>query len=70
SYYLYSSQEYWTMSPSSFSNFYAFVLCVHFNNGIESKMVSGSGGLRPVINLKADVTITGSGTENDPYEVS
>ena len=27
-------------------------------------------GLRPVINLKADVTITGSGTMTDPYVVA
>ena len=27
-------------------------------------------GVRPVINLRADVTLTGSGTTSDPYLVS
>ena len=32
--------------------------------------VNADRGIRPVINLKEDVTITGSGTTTDPYVVS
>ena len=31
--------------------------------------VSGSNGVRPVINIASDVEITGSGTSSDPYVV-
>lgn len=35
---------------------------------LSSKLDYGSG-IRPVINLKADITLTGSGTATDPYVV-
>ena len=68
-YYLYSGQEYWTMSPSDFdaSGF--------ANEWIQSGAGSphGGGGVmlsffaRPVFNLKAEVLVQGSGTASDPY---
>ena len=71
-YYLYTGQNYWTMSPSHFSV-----------NSVSSTMwlVSSTGnltafnsltacGLRPVINLSSDVLYSsGTGTEDDPYIV-
>ena len=67
--YLYTNNSYCTMTPS------------FFNNGSSVFPVDSSGyldynyftnkeyGVRPVINLKADVTLTGSGTSTDPYVV-
>ncbi len=69
-YYLYTNSAYWTMSPSSFSAHYALVHALfaggflNTGNGVDSMY-----GVRPVINLSPDVTITGSGTISDPYQV-
>ena len=73
-YYLYTNQEYWTMSPFWFdyANGWAYMFLVYSDGSLNSDWddhVSNMWGIRPVINLKADVTITGSGTTNDPYQV-
>ena len=70
SYYLYTGQYYWTMSPSSFANDTAGVFIVDSDGLFSSTHVRSSYGVRPVINLRADVTLTGSGTMTDPYVVS
>ncbi len=70
SYYLHTGQSYWTMSPCNFdSTGYVFVFVVGSNGTLSSGTVNNSRGVRPVINLKADVTITGLGTTSDPYQV-
>ena len=70
-YYLYNGNYYWTLSPSNFNsnNSIADVWLVvpsgslHPWNGVTS-----SFGVRPVVNIKADVTITkGDGTSLNPY---
>ena len=72
SYYLYTGNYYWTISPSSYYNDNAFVFCVHADYGTlhSSSDVSIYKDVRPVINLRADVTLSGSGTSGDPYTVS
>ena len=72
SYYLYTGQNYWTMSPSYFvMNAYACVYRVDLSGGLTPTTVFGSDGVRPVINLKADVTISsGDGTATTPFVVS
>ena len=37
--------------------------------GPDNNWVSSSHGIRPVINLKANVTLTGTGTKDNPYIV-
>ena len=70
-YYLYTNQHYWTMSPSYFdSTGRAFVFFVSSNGSFGNDRVDSTSGVRPVINLKADVTITGEGTSSNPYKVS
>ena len=73
-YYLYTGNYYWTMSPFNFtvngSYSYADVFVVTttghlFVNG----RVSYTYGVRPVISLSTNNTITGSGTMSDPYVV-
>lgn len=39
------------------------------NNGTTSKEVFGTYNIRPVINIKNDLNISGSGTINDPYTI-
>ena len=71
SYYLYNNQWYWTMSPSDFrSTGYALVFVVFSNGNFGNYGVNNTYGVRPVINLKADITITGEGTSSNPYTIS
>ena len=72
-YYLYTGTYYWTMTPSYFG---------HWSNASEFFVtssgelygwfdVSGSYGVRPVVNLNtSNLTFTGIGTMQDPYVVS
>ena len=65
SYYLYTNQYYWTMTPYRYGNVFTMA---------SYGLINGSGenytyGIRPVINLKSNVTLTGSGTTTDPYKV-
>ena len=70
-YYLYNNQDYWTMSPSYFSDGVARITFV-FNTGslITYCGITDHGGARPVINLKSDVKISsGDGTSIAPYKI-
>ncbi len=68
-YYLEGS-DYWTMSPCGSVNAIASVFFVSPFQGLLAKYrVDYSRGVRPVINLKEDVTLSGNGTTTSPYEV-
>ena len=70
SYYLYTGEYYWTMSPYWFGSD-AVVFYVYSSGNLSGSYVNWAGpGVRPVINLKADITITGEGTSSNPYKVS
>ena len=69
SYYLYTSSSFWTMSPSSFGVSYAFEFSVHSNGYINLSNVDFSRGVRPVVSLKSDVQLSGSGMQSDPWIV-
>ena len=70
SYYLYNGQYYWTMSPQYFySAGRAYVQYVSSSGSLSSGSVYTVYGVRPVINLKADVRIEGAGTVDQPYQV-
>ena len=67
-YYLYTGQAYWTMTPYSFP--LAIVFQVSSNGPLNSYNIGlAECGVRPVINLRADVSLSGSGTSSDPYVV-
>ena len=74
--YLATGNSFWTMTPAgSYTQFgnaswFAFVFNVSPSGWIDDLSVNGTVGIRPVINLKSDVTITGNGTMTDPYVVS
>ena len=67
SYYLYNNAYYWTMSPFIY-NSGAFVFLVNGNGSLYYYRVDGTAGVRPVINLKSAIAITGSGTTSDPFK--
>ena len=74
SYYLYNGQYYWTMSPGRWhkttNNAFAIVFYVDVYGNLGAYNVSSSYGLRPVINLRSDVTFSsGNGTQSNPYVV-
>ncbi len=69
SYYLYTDSEYWTMSPSCFDGSYAHVFLVNSHGTLGFDWVFVTLGVRPVLNLKADVQLTGSGSASDPFTV-
>ena len=73
SYYFYNNQNYWAMSPCYVdSGSGAVMFGVHSNGNFDNNYVDSAydaWGVRPVINLKADVTITGEGTSSNPYVV-
>ena len=74
--YLVTGNSFWTMTPSGgynpfgLTNWVADVFGVSGSGDFGDGDVNDTFGLRPVINLKSNVTITGSGTQNDPYLVN
>ncbi len=78
-YYLYNGGFYWTMSPFVYSNNFKNMGRIEEYGNIDGFRIDGiitSGsniyvnGVRPVINLKADVVIeSGNGTVKSPYKI-
>ena len=71
-YYLYNGYTYWTMTPSYWNiNINVVdVICLEDTGVIATHAVTNSSaGLRPVINLKADIMLEGDGTINNPYMI-
>ena len=69
----YSTQHYWTMSPSSFDAAWGYApeWTLYSAGSLNPWLgVDNSLGARPVINLKSDTLITGGiGTGSDPFVV-
>ena len=69
-YYLYTGNNYWTMSPYRFNGSYANVRRVNTSGDANfNGYVNFSFGVRPVLNLKSGSLTQGSGTVLDPYRV-
>ena len=68
-YYLYTGQNYWVMSPGNFDGTRARIFMVNNTGSFQTDNANSSLGIRPVINLKANLKFTGSGTILDPYVV-
>ena len=74
-YYLYTGDYYWTISPYGHTNLSACLVYQVRNAGElsagGSDNIHFSYGVRPVINLKADVTISsGNGTASNPFVIA
>ena len=68
-YYLYSGQSYWTISPNYFNIVNSYVWYVNSTGRLNSYNVNYSSALRPVISLKSDITFSGDGSMNSPFEI-
>ena len=69
--YLYNNRYYWTGTPSNnSSSSSAYVFYLYSASRINSSMVDGIVGVRPVITLKANLSYTGTGTLTDPFIVN
>ncbi|MCM1052733.1 MAG: hypothetical protein NC483_01975, partial [Ruminococcus sp.] len=68
--YLYTGQNYWTLSPYAFTGTAASVCRVSSVGYIGTPWVPDNAGVRPVINLRSDVKFTGDGTISNPYKVT
>ena len=74
--YLTTGNHFWTMTPAGgynpfgFEDWRSFTLGISSSSYIDDYDSPSSLGLRPVINIRSDVTISGSGTKDDPYKIS
>jgi len=70
-YYLYNGQDYWTMSPIYWLSSAAVMFYVRGDGALTNYAVYNSTyGLRPVINLRSDVTFSsGNGLQGTPFVV-
>ena len=70
SYYLYTGQDWWTISPGLYSVYNAYVFEISSNGSIQDTVLLNSLGVRPSIALVPGVEISsGTGTANNPYIV-
>ena len=67
SYYLYTGNYYWPMSPFYFDGSFAVEFRVSSIGNIYHSGVDYPYGVRPVLSLKSDISVTGSGTQSDPW---
>ena len=70
SYYLYTNQNYWTISPGNFFGSDVYLIYVYSTGNLFSNGVNPTNGVRPVISLKStDVVESGDGTQTNPYVI-
>ena len=68
--YLYTGENYWTMSPAYYGSYGVSMFIVNASGGLDHRaVVSDVFDVRPVINLRSDIQITGTGTTSDPFKV-
>ncbi len=74
--YLVTGTFFWTMTPVGGYNLFGYinwgvvVFDVFDSGNVDDHFVDDFRGLRPVINIRSDAKITGSGTVTDPYIVN
>ena len=75
-FYLYNGQEYWTMSPynaaRTSNGTFMSMFILDYDGSIDAERSADdyTRYARPVINLRADVSISGKGTSTNPYIVN
>ena len=71
--YLCTGEYYWTMSPTYFESEFngagVYMFYVTSNGSLDFYDGDWAIGVRPVINIRADVALSGSGTTSDPFKV-
>ena len=68
-FYLYKGDFYWTMTPFAFAGGYANVDSLFDYGFVGSDYVRSYRGFRPVVSLRSDAILWGSGTMNDPFVI-
>ena len=70
-FYLYNGHFYWTMTPVAFTGGSAYVDNLNDDGGVSNNSVnvSNDNGVRPVVSLRSDAILWGSGTMNDPFVI-
>ena len=70
-YYLYTNQYYWALSPNSFSaSSGAYEIYVTSSGYVGNSIVYSALGVRPVVSLTPNAVIaSGDGTQNNPYTI-
>ena len=72
--YLTTGNAFWTLTPASahipygFSYWYAFGVVIGSSGIIDDN--SAPFGIKPVININSNVSVTGTGTQTDPYIIN
>ena len=71
SYYLYTGEDYWTMSPSDFDSSYAYVFYVGSGGDLNDNDVVIAHAVAPAVSLKPEATVKrGTGAYNDPFVIN
>ena len=70
SFYLYTGQAYWALSPRAFGSSDAYEFTLYSDGNLGTTYVNLSSGVRPSVSLKPGITVTGGpGTATDPFVV-
>lgn len=69
SYYLYNGESFFTMTPSNELYYRGYLFAVNNTGALTTASPLAVLGVRPVISLDPTVTISGSGTADDPYTI-
>ena len=68
-YYLNNGENYYTMTPLEYYSYQAYLTSVNSSGAMVPTTAVNEIGVRPTIVLNKEVTISGSGTINDPYTI-
>ena len=74
--YLTTGNSYWTMTPAGYYNPFgvaywgAHLFHMYPSGNFDDSNANNTYALRPVINIRSDVTVSGDGTIDAPYEFS
>ena len=68
-FYLYNNKSYWTMSPAFLAPYSTHIMYLQDSGYLNTTDVSGSNGIRPVVNLRSDTPLIGLGTIESPYVI-
>ena len=68
-YYLYNNRQFWSMSLAGYDDNSSSVWHVNNTGHINGHYNNASSSIRPVVNIKLDTKVTGTGTISDPYVI-
>ena len=71
SFYLYTGQRYWALSPRDFGDAVAYEFFLYSDGSLRNYGVGRSSGVRPSVSLQPGIAMTGggSGTAADPFVI-